>query len=306
MYINKINTNYKQLNYQHRDKTKICINCGLAGHTIKLCNSPITSYGIICYTIINNEIKYLLIQRKNSLTFIEFIRGKYNINNVDYIEYLFSKMTIEERNMLKSHTLDEIWKILWNGNISNRLGQELKDSKIKYNKLLTGYYYKRKTNIIEFINLYKIIDKVNIEYPDLTETEWELPKGRRNLNESDLYCALREFEEETGIKKYKLNLNGIVKKPIEEIYISNNKTRYKHVYYIAHYYYPVKENDIFFNKNNVMQSKEVKDVNWFTYDEIINLITYNYVQRVELFKRVNKIIKNQISQISNTNKYNNI
>ncbi len=296
----------KNIYYQQKDKYKICINCGMSGHTIKLCNSPITSYGIICYTYINNEIKYLLVQRRNSLTFIEFIRGKYSINNVDYIEYLFSKMTVEERELFKNNTLDQIWYLLWNGNISNRLNQEFKDSKIKYNKLMKGYHYKRKTNTIEFINLYSIIDKVNIEYPDLIETEWELPKGRRNLNESDLSCALREFEEETGLNKHKLNLNTIIKKPIEEIYISNNKTRYKHVYYIANHSYPVKEDIKLFNKNNLIQSKEVKDVKWFTYDEIKNKITYNYVQRVELFKRVNKLLTNQLTQNSNTNKYYNI
>jgi 8-oxo-dGTP pyrophosphatase MutT (NUDIX family) len=274
------------------DNKKQCINCGTYGHTIKLCNSPITSYGIICYTVFNNKIKYLMIQRKNSLTFIEFIRGKYNINNVDYIEYLFSKMTVEERDLFKIYNLDELWKLLWNGNISNRLNLEYKDSKIKYNKLIKGYNYKRKTNTIEFINLYKIIDKINIEYPDVIETEWELPKGRRNLNESDIDCALREFEEESGINKKKILLCNMIKKPIEEIYISNNKIRYKHVYYIARHNYPIKETTKLFSKDNIMQSKEVKDVKWLSFEEIQNKITYNYIQRMELFKRVHKQLNN--------------
>jgi 8-oxo-dGTP pyrophosphatase MutT (NUDIX family) len=276
--------------YRHLspDNKKQCINCGTYGHTIKLCNSPITSYGIICYTIFNKKLKYLMIQRKNSLTFIEFIRGKYNINNVDYIEYLFSKMTIEERELFKKYNIDELWKLLWNGNISNRLNLEYKDSKIKYKKLIEGYNYKRKTNTIEFINLYKIIDKINIEYPNVIETEWELPKGRRNLNESDIDCALREFEEESGINKKKILLCNIIKKPIEEIYISNNKIRYKHVYYIAKHNYPIKETTKLFNKENIMQSKEVKDVKWLSFEDISNKITYNYVQRMELFKRVHK------------------
>ena len=29
--------------------------------------------------------------------------------------------------------------------------------------------------------------------------EWEIPKGRRNINESNKECAMREFEEETNI-----------------------------------------------------------------------------------------------------------
>ena len=31
--------------------------------------------------------------------------------------------------------------------------------------------------------------------------EWGFPKGRRNYQENDLACALREFQEETGYIK---------------------------------------------------------------------------------------------------------
>jgi 8-oxo-dGTP pyrophosphatase MutT (NUDIX family) len=31
--------------------------------------------------------------------------------------------------------------------------------------------------------------------------EWGFPKGRRNSYESELNCALREYEEETGYEK---------------------------------------------------------------------------------------------------------
>jgi 8-oxo-dGTP pyrophosphatase MutT (NUDIX family) len=39
-----------------------------------------------------------------------------------------------------------------------------------------------------------------------TETEWEFPKGRKNYQERDIDCALREFEEETGISKENINI----------------------------------------------------------------------------------------------------
>ena len=32
------------------------------------------------------------------------------------------------------------------------------------------------------------------------ETEWEFPKGRKNYQERDIDCGIREFEEETGYK----------------------------------------------------------------------------------------------------------
>ena len=40
----------------------ICLNCGKKGHIYKRCNKPILSYGLITYTVKDNEIFYLLIQ----------------------------------------------------------------------------------------------------------------------------------------------------------------------------------------------------------------------------------------------------
>ena len=37
------------------------------------------------------------------------------------------------------------------------------------------------------------------------------------------------------------------------------------------------------------QIKEVKHVEWFNYFEIINKIRDIYIERIELFKRINKI-----------------
>ena len=48
-----------------------------------------------------------------------------------------------------------------------------------------------------------LIDESN-KNSNWIEPEWEVPKGRRNLNESDIDCALREFTEETGYKGHNL------------------------------------------------------------------------------------------------------
>ena len=46
----------------------------------------------------------------------------------------------------------------------------------------------------------EVFDIINKEVPIVYESpEWGFPKGRRNMHESDLDCAKREFEEETGI-----------------------------------------------------------------------------------------------------------
>ena len=82
----------------------------------------------------------------------------------------------------------------------------------------------------EFINLEEIVKKSNTNW---IETEWEFPKGRRNYKEKDLDCALREFEEETGISASKLNIIENVL-PFEETFIGTNHKSYKHKYFLAY------------------------------------------------------------------------
>ena len=62
-------------------KTIYCTNCGKIGHNHKNCKNPIISYGIMLFKYEVDEFKLLLVQRKDSIAYIEFIRGKYSITN---------------------------------------------------------------------------------------------------------------------------------------------------------------------------------------------------------------------------------
>ena len=63
-----------------------CNNCGKTGHVFHQCKVPITSIGVIAFRINdNNDIEYLLIRRKDTLGFIDFLRGKYSLINKEYI-----------------------------------------------------------------------------------------------------------------------------------------------------------------------------------------------------------------------------
>ena len=67
-----------------------CNNCGKKGHMYKDCRLPVTSCGNIIYRDDTEEPKVLMIQRKDSLSYIEFLRGKYDINDSKYIVKLFN------------------------------------------------------------------------------------------------------------------------------------------------------------------------------------------------------------------------
>lgn len=282
---NNIYNNYYSYNNFNENtttkKTIQCLNCGYHGHTIKTCNYPVTSYGIICYhKDTNNNIKYLLIQRKDSLCYIEFIRGKYNLDKLDYICRLFKFITKNEKNIIKNNNFDFLWNKLWKNYDINKFKKEYNESKKKFNKIKNGFLLNDK-----WIDLDYILDKSQNNIEIYNKTEWEFPKGRRNINENNLKCAIREFEEETGLSKNKINI--INNKSYEEIYIAVNNIRYRHIYYIAKCFDPLYD---LYNPLNKTQIKEVKDVKWLNYDEVIDSIRKIYIERIELFKRIHKII----------------
>ena len=63
-----------------------CKNCGKRGHHIRDCISPKCSYGIILYKKKKTQFELLMIRRRHTLGFVQFIRGRYNYNSIEYIK----------------------------------------------------------------------------------------------------------------------------------------------------------------------------------------------------------------------------
>jgi hypothetical protein len=124
---------------------------------------------------------------------------------------------------LKQGDFDAVWFKLWGGNvISNQYKNEESISREKYNSLVQGILVKD-----EFYTLCDLIEESNKDKIWI-EAEWGFPKGRRNFQETDLNCAIREFEEETGFKRDTMTLIQNVL-PFEEIFTgSNYKSSQKH------------------------------------------------------------------------------
>ena len=113
-----------------------CNNCGKLGHLFHQCKMPITSIGIIAFRINNeNKIEYLLIRRKDSLGFVDFLRGKYLPNNKEYIISLLNKMTINEKEFILNAEFSELWNHLWGENVGIQYRSEEKNSLEKFNQL---------------------------------------------------------------------------------------------------------------------------------------------------------------------------
>jgi 8-oxo-dGTP pyrophosphatase MutT (NUDIX family) len=261
---------------RHYIKPQTCRNCGINGHLYKDCIHPIMSFGIICYKVdADGKIRYLMIQRKDSLSFMEFIRGKYNINDILYIRQLVSAMTLNEKNLLLKKQFDDIWNYVWNQGAAANIKHTTEYIESKYK-----FEYLNNSNILANIinNVVHVVDQ---------EQEWGFPKGRRKLKETEIDCALREFCEETRLTAADIQIiDGIL--PFEEIFFGTNNVLYKHTYYVA----KVKNNDIpiAIDQSCIEQVREVRALNWFCYDEVLQHIKLYNIERHQIIQKTHKII----------------
>ena len=282
-------------------KKQYCSNCNKYGHSNKECNEPITSAGLICLNLqddlktnilktsidtvsediglfnyqrlsnINkikkykNKIKFLLVQRKHSLNYINFIRGIYDENDYDNIEKIFSLMSNNEIEYIKDNSFDDLWNNLWEKTAKKKIYQkEYNESKSKFCKIKEYGYIKKLTSL-------------GSKYDT---PEWEFPKGRKNINESNCECAIREFYEETGIEKENyIMLDNITS--IHDDFIGTNNMKYKHIFYLC-----LSKNDCFHDVNNIKSKNEIGKIKWCTWDDALRLFRPYYLNKVNILNKI--------------------
>lgn len=320
-----------------RKKKLYCSNCGKYGHKYVKCNEPITSIGIIALKLENdelfetsidlfngdetfniiknntisynillnldqykNKIKFLMIRRKKTLGYIEFMRGRYELNDLLHLTHLFEQMTSDEINDITNLDFDILWKDLWKTNADNKFYKsEFENSKNKFNQFSCN-------NIMK-----NLLQKINLKYKT---PEWGFPKGRRNYIEKNTECAIREFKEETGLKDSDFFLAENIS-PLTEVFHGTNDILYKHIYYIA---FCKKDISVSVNESNLIQYEEIGDIGWFDYNKCSELIRYYHNERQKVlnevflftlnilknkFNKLNIINENQEKEVNKKNEY---
>ena len=100
----------------------------------------LTSYGIIVYRIVNNKKEYLMVRRKNSFGYIDFIRGKYSLQNLYQVQNMINEMSLEEKNNLLNYSFVDLWYQMWgNNNIKYKIEENV--SIKKFEELKKGIYF---------------------------------------------------------------------------------------------------------------------------------------------------------------------
>lgn len=247
-----------------------CNNCGISGHLYKNCHYPIISLGIISFYLQENNIQFLLVKRKDSIGYSDFIRGKYELTNTNIIR-LLDIMTLYEKDKLCKLTFDELWQDLW------KVENTKKEHFIEYQNSKSKYLLLKKK-----FNLDDLIKSSNTNF---INTEWGFPKGRREKLETDLECAIREFEEETDLTKNDYSLLKL--RPIIEDINGSDNIKYRHIYYIAR----LNKVDVQLNKANLNQIKEISDIKLMNYETINDNLRPYHKEKLKIITSIIESLK---------------
>ena len=211
---------------------------------------PTLSVGIIALCFRDGVPHFLMINRKDTMAFCDLVRCRYRITNPAQLQCLVDGLTLSEKERIVTLPHLQLWMEMWNeSTIVNHSEQQTSEGCLR--------------TIREDGTMLR--DALAKSTTAWTETEWEFPKGRKNYQERDQACALREFEEETGISAAQLELisNFI---PIEETYTGTNGKAYRHRYYLGIIADP-DELDL-----SHFQRSEVQEVRWVTMEEGLRII----------------------------------
>lgn len=287
---------------RHGKQHAFCTNCGWTGHSLRFCREPIMSYGVVTVWIddpaltqfcrnqflfrkerinvgeyirknaenkrlpiaqyveqVKAKVRFLVVQRRHTINFLQLVRGRYDDTNVEELHRILGRITREEVEIAKTVPLDELWKSMLCAPLNTRDADRIR---ARWN------------------NLRLLLDSYPGELQSFVEPEWGFPKGRRNNNEDNMTCALREFSEETGLERPTL-LKGIY--PLSESLVGSNGYNYKHVYYMS---MATAMEAPKIDPSMPEQYMEVRDVRWVSYPELVSLIRpYNY-ERLEIIENV--------------------
>lgn len=236
----------------------------------------ITSYGIILFTVENkprrNQILYQIVQRRDSISYSEFLQDRLPPDKIEmHIKDLMSKD--EKKRCLEYYYKNDpesLWNDLWINHKSHVYKNNMK-------RCCESFMF----NMKKFIHLFEDLDHGRCE------NTWGFPKGRKHFYETELECALREFEEEAKIPRTDIQVLDVP--PVEEYYTGSDGKVYKTVCYIAYIpFIPKVKYQLTDCIRKTYISEEVSEMKWLPYCNCLKNLEDKHNR--QLLTKVNKIL----------------
>lgn len=231
-----------------------------------------------------HKIEMVMVKKRCTYYFTLFILGAYRLSDNKRLLYLFSRMTPEEKLIVLTFNFETMWNHHWQTHNNNPKFNRKKIAdfsvytakKNKFDKLIMDDNGKRIRHLISISRNSSLI--------------WEIPKGRKDFDhENDIECAVREFQEETGISKDYYRILPEIKpfKTVER----DGDTYYISTYYVA---VPTKQIKLRIDFDMLDQICEIIDIRWISSEEV-DLLNSNQNKTIKLIAKVaNKKIKRLI------------
>jgi len=224
-----------------------------------------TSYGVILCREINSEIRYALVKKRLSYGVSYILKG-------DWKKEYFAEISHSEKEMfIKICLMEDDWEstlmYLWS------------ESKGRYGENIDIEQYKIcRDRIIQ--NREWLLNEFQSSTLIFANGVWEFPKGRfeKRIDSCPQECALRELEEETGIKKTSVKLLDFGS------FHENYNTIWDSIYYVGvlceeHYTHNT-------NKNETVLAGECSIMKWCSFEEAVELIPSVMHQRLSVLAQV--------------------
>jgi len=206
------------------------------------------SYGIILIRLDTRGPETLLVKDRYTYEFSAFVLGHYLPKNKRALFELFRGMSFEERVDVFSLDFSKMWQRVW--------------LTVMYKDLYEAKFSKFHATWIKTdggTQLRHLIASCDSDWAP----RWDFPKGKQNPpKESELDCAVREFEEETGLKKDDYFL---IPKFFCQAVCEDKKFVYLTTLYEAIETRPLNPQ---INTWNIHQVAEVSDIGWFSLEDI--------------------------------------
>lgn len=200
----------------------------------------------------------LLIKSRTTYNFKAFVFGKYRPWDSDRILTILNNTTLEEKIILWTCDFEKMWHHVW-------LRVPRSDDEFY------SFFLNCRTRFERFISKDSGKRfKSFISRATNTELGWEIPKGHPEPNETEMDCAVREMQEETGIDPTSYTILYNVT-PLCDSHEDNS------VVYISKYFVAWTKEDISLRIDfaNMHQISEVSCIGWFGLKEIATLPALN-------------------------------